>query len=246
MAINRREEQTVNDLGTGCEVRTLTDASTGSNMLTVLDISLAPGGELPYRANETHEESFLIADGDVTFKHLDATFELTKGDCVLVKRGDACGTINIGDSNARVISVCPHPNPKRIDVKEPSFTKSEPGNNVLIRSDNAPFEFAPGVWRVDMVDDFRGATSTYFSELRFDAGAMTPNHFHPAHEESMFCFEGSLSAVYGDEDALPLSAGDMFLCEPTVRHTVNNHSDQPGTLLAIHPVLNPPPRVLCD
>ena len=62
----------------------------------------------------------------------------------------------------------------------------------------------------------------------------------------MFCIEGEMTAVYGDDEGLPLPAGDVFLCEPTIRHATNNPSSHPSKLLAIHPVLNPPPRVLCD
>lgn len=246
MTINRRDEQSVTTSSTGIQVRTLTDESTGSKMLTVLDITIGSGGNIPYRVNVSHEETYFIASGDVRFKLGGSSFSLTSGDCVLVKKGDACGVENIGASVARVITVCPDSNPSRSDVDEPEMLEGVPGANVMVRASVEPFEFAPGVWRVDMVGDFRGASSTYLSELSFDAGARTPNHYHPAHEESMFCYEGELSAVYGDDDAIPLFSGDMFLCEPTVRHTVNNLSGRPGVLLAIHPVLNPPPRVLCD
>ncbi len=246
MAVNPKDQQTVVTTPNGNEIRTLTDASTGSEMLTVLDIAIKSGSSMPYRANTDHEESYFIASGHVTFQLHGTQFKLNAGDCVLVNKGDACGIINRGQSVARIISVCPHPSPTRQPVEEANFIVGNPGDNVMIRADIEPFEFAPGVWRVDMVGDFRGATSTYFSELRFDPGAKTPNHYHPAHEESMFCIEGTLSAVYADDDDIPLLTGDMFLCEPTVRHTVNNRSDRHGTLLAIHPVLNPPPRVVCD
>jgi hypothetical protein len=43
-----------------------------------------------------------------------------------------------------------------------------------------------------------------------------------------------------------MAAGDMFACEPTVRHGIFNASGKPARLLAMHPVLNPPDRVLVD
>ena len=82
--------------------------------------------------------------------------------------------------------------------------------------------------------------------LTFQPGTKAPVHYHPAHEESMFCLDGRLSAVYAEDDDVRLDAGDVFTCEPTVRHTIGNTSDAAGTLLAIHPVLNPPPRVEVD
>jgi quercetin dioxygenase-like cupin family protein len=109
-----------------------------------------------------------------------------------------------------------------------------------------PFEFAPGIMRYDMVGDFSGATSSYFSELNFNPGSDAPNHYHPAHEESMYCLEGKLNAVYFEENNIQLNAGDMFTAEVKARHGCNNPFESKGTLLAIHCVLNPPPRVECD
>ena len=37
----------------------------------------------------------------------------------------------------------------------------------------------------------------------------------------MFCIEGDMTAVYGADDGVPLPAGDVFLCEPTIRHSTN-------------------------
>ena len=246
MPINRRPQQEIRTLDCGASARVLTSASTGSKMLTVLEITLSQGAGIAYRTNDSHEESFLVRSGDVRFKYNGSAFNLTVGDCAFVARGIPCGAEVSGNNDAVIISVCPHPDPARSVVDEPTLADSKPGDNVMIRAEIEPYDFAPGVKRVDMVGDFRGATSTYWSELAFDPGATTPNHYHPAHEESMLCIEGNLSAVYGDEDNIPLPAGDMFTCEPTVRHTTNNPSDGPGKLLAIHPVLNPPPRVLVD
>ena len=246
MPINRRSEQEVSTIEGGATARVLTSSNTGSKMLTVLEINLAPGSGIAYRTNDSHEESFLIRRGDVRFKFDGSAFNLTAGDCVYVAKGIPCGAEASCENGAVIVSVCPHPDPERSTLDEPALTDAVPGDNVMIRADIEPYDFAPGVKRVDMVGDFRGATSTYWSELAFEPGATTPNHFHPAHEESMLCIEGNLSAVYGDDEGIPLPAGDMFMCEPTVRHTTNNLSDAPGKLLAIHPVLNPPPRVLVD
>lgn len=246
MPINRRPQQEISTIDGGAKARILTSSTTGSKMLTVLEITLSQGAGIAYRTNDSHEESFLVRSGDIRFKYDGGAYDLTAGDCVYVAKGIPCGAEFRGESDAVIISVCPHPAPARSNVDEPAFADAEPGDNVMIRAEIEPYDFAPGVKRVDMVGDFRGATSTYWSELAFDPGASTPNHYHPAHEESMFCIEGNLSAVYGDEDNIPLPAGDMFTCEPTVRHTTNNPSDGPGKLLAIHPVLNPPPRVLVD
>jgi quercetin dioxygenase-like cupin family protein len=62
----------------------------------------------------------------------------------------------------------------------------------------------------------------------------------------MFCLEGDLSAVYADENNVQLEAGDYFTCEIGIRHGIYNASTAPARLLAIHPVLNPPPRIDVD
>ena len=127
-----------------------------------------------------------------------------------------------------------------------AYTDGDPGPTVFVRGNVEPYEFFPGINRYDMVGDFLGASSTYLSELTFEPGSVAPNHYHPSHEESMFCLEGDLVAVYDDDNSVALAAGDCFTCEVGVRHGIYNASSAPATLLAIHPILNPPPRVDVD
>ncbi len=246
MGINRRGEQGTSSPCSDVEIRVLQDGSTGSGMMTVLEVAIAPGGSTPYQANVSHEESWFIYSGDVAFTEGETRYSLTSGDCVLVAKGVGMSVENVGSESARIITMSPDPSVVREEVGPVDVETGAPGSNVLIRAEYEAFEFAPGVMRVDMVDDSRGATSSYFSELSFSPGAHTPNHYHPAHEETMFCIEGEMTAVYGPETSIPLPAGDAFLCEPMVRHATNNPSSSPSKLLAIHPVLNPPPRVICD
>ncbi len=246
MGINRRGEQVVDSPCGDVEVRVLQDGSTGSEMMTVLEVLVGPGGSTPYQANVSHEESWFIYSGDVVFTEGSTRYSLTSGDCVLVAKGVGMSVENVGSEGARIITMSPDPQVVREEMDAGDVEDGSPGGNVLIRAEYEAFEFAPGVMRVDLVDDSRGARSSYFSELSFSPGAHTPNHYHPAHEETMFCIEGEMTAVYGPDDGVPLPAGDAFLCEPTVRHATNNPSSSPSKLLAIHPVLNPPPRVMCD
>ena len=246
MGINRRDEQVVESPCADVEIRVMSDSSTGSEMMTVLEVRLEPGGSTPYQANVSHEESWFIYSGDVSFVEGARRYSLTSGDCVLVAKGVGMSVENVGSGAARIVTMSPDPSVVREEMALPEVVDGLPGGNVLIRADYEAFEFAPGVMRVDMVDDARGAVSSYFSELSFSPGAHTPNHYHPAHEETMFCIEGEMTAVYGSDEGLPLPAGDVFLCEPTVRHATNNPSSVPSKLLAIHPVLNPPPRVMVD
>lgn len=200
MPINRRSDQEIRTTLGGASARVLTHESTGSKMLTVLEITLTKDEVVSYQTNDSHEESFLVVTGDVKFNYDGKTFNLTSGDCVFVPKGVPYGFGSATEDSSCVIAVCPHPDPSGTAMDEPGLVASEPGDNVMVRAQIEPYDFAPGVKRVDMVGDFRGSTSTYWSELSFEPGAKTPNHYHPAHEESMYCLEGNLSAVYGDEE----------------------------------------------
>lgn len=187
-----------------------------------------------------------MIEGEIEFRLGSHRFRASSGDCVLANRGIGHGLANVGSTTARLITMYPSPAPERAEIPEVEFTDSPPANGAFFRGTVKSFEFAPGISRYDMVGDFLGSESTYFSELTFAPGSVAPNHFHPAHEEAMFCLRGNLNAVYAEDDNIPIAAGDIFACEPTVRHGIYNASSEPATLLAMHPVLNPPPRVDVD
>ena len=67
MGINRRDAQVVESPCADVEIRVMSDSSTGSKMMTVLEVRLEPGGATPYQANVSHEESWFIYSGDVSF-----------------------------------------------------------------------------------------------------------------------------------------------------------------------------------
>ena len=167
-------------------------------------------------------------------------------------KNDLVGSAGFVDSNfffsdiSYLIVMFPKINPQREVVENHKTTPGIPEKYVSIREQMEPYEFSPGIMRYDMVGDFSGAKSSYFSELNFSPGSGAPNHYHPYHEESMYCLEGKLNAVYFEENNIELSAGDMFTAEVEARHGCNNPFESKGTLLAIHCVLNPPPRVECD
>ncbi|MEX0762899.1 MAG: cupin domain-containing protein [Dehalococcoidia bacterium] len=245
MALNRRSNQQSSSPFDGATMVTMTGSSTGSKMMTVSDLAMQPGVKTPYHIHPNTEESMFVVEGELEFRVDGHRFKATAGDCVLANRGKGHGVANVSDRPARFIAVYPSAAPEREVIDEPELKDATP-DSVSFRGRMEAFEFAPGITRFDMVGDFLGAESTYFSELTFQPGAVAPNHYHPSHEESMFCLSGNLTAVYADDDNVPLEAGDMFTCEPTVRHGIYNSSDAPGKLLAIHPVLNPPPRVEVD
>ncbi len=218
-------------------------APTGATMATVADLTVEPGKKTVYHSHPNTEESIFVVEGEVEFRIGISRFRASAGDCVLALQGVGHGLENVGDSPARLITVYPTANPQREVLDDVEYTDGDPGPTVFVRSEIEPYEFFSGITRFDMVGDFLGAASTYLSELIFEPGSVAPNHYHPSHEESMFCLEGELIAVYAEDNNVPLAAGDCFTCEVGVRHGIYNASDVPAKLLAIHPVLNPPPRV---
>tara|TARA_B100000579_G_scaffold417908_1_gene414934 strand:+ start:8233 stop:8973 length:741 start_codon:yes stop_codon:yes gene_type:complete len=246
MTINKRNEQTSSIPFKGATSLLLTGKETGSDMLSVNEINLEEGSKSDYYLISNVEETLFVAEGTVTFRLENNIFIAYQGDCILAKKSQAHGFENTGKSNARIITMSPSINIDKEVVDEPSFTNTKPENGFFDRSKNEPYEFEPGIMRYDMVGDFLGAESTYFAELILDPGAAAPNHYHPEHEESMYCLESKLNCVYADDDHISLNQGDMFTCEVAVRHGIFNDHKSVGKLLAIHCVLNPPPRVDVD
>lgn len=221
-------------------------ASTGAAMATVGDLTVQPGVKSAYHLHPNTEEAIFVVEGDMEFRIGSSRFRATTGDCVLAPQGIGHGLENVGDSPARLITIYPTATPEREALADVVYTDGDPGETVFVRGNVEPYEFFAGIERYDMVGDFSGAVSLYLSELIFQPGSIAPNHYHPSHEESMFCLEGDLTAVYAGENNVPLAAGDCFTCEVGIRHGIYNASAAPARLLAIHPVLNPPPRVDVD
>ena len=247
MTIVRRADQILEPRRPGVNRLVMAGPSTGATMITVSDLMIDPGATVPYHVHPNSEESMFLVEGELVGLLNGKRFRFSPGDCMIATQGLGHGFVNESDKPARVITMFPHTDPENTPMDDSEVVDGRPKSGVTFRSEAEPYEFFPGISRYDMVGDFSGAASTYMSELIFEPGAWAANHYHPAHEESMFCLSGGLTAVYGDENDIPLSAGDNFTCEIAVRHGVYS---KPGTgggrLLALHPVLNPPPRVEVD
>jgi len=246
MTVLKRGDQQESSPMPGGKSLLMAGADTGASMATVADLTVEPGVRSGYHLHPNTEESIFVVEGNLEFRLGDTKFKASSGDCVLAPQGIGHGLENIGDTPARLITIYPNANPEREALEDVEYTDVEPGPSVFVRGNVEPYEFFAGIMRYDMVGDFLGASSTYLSELTFQPGSVAPNHYHPAHEESMFCMEGELVAVYEDDNSVPLEAGDCFTCEVGIRHGFYNASNREAKLLAIHPVLNPPPRVDVD
>ena len=247
MTIIRRADQILEARRPGVNRLVMTGPTTGATMISVSDLTMDPGSTIPYHVHPNTEESMYLVEGELVAMLDGKRFRFAQGDCMIATQGRGHGFINESDSPARMITMYPSVAPEMTPVDDSGIVDGRPESGVTFRSEAEPYEFSPGIARYDMVGDFAGAASTYMSELIFESGASAPNHYHPAHEESMFCLSGGLTAVYGEENDIPISAGDNFLCETGVRHgVISKPGTGGGSLLALHPVLNPPPRVEVD
>ncbi len=243
MTIVKRSNQNISNPFDGSEMLVMAGESTGAGMITVADLFVDPGAKSAYHFHDNTEESIFVVEGDLEFRLGNKKFSVSSGDCVLAPQGIGHGLENIGSTRARLITVYPDPSPNREELDEVEFENASPPSSVFVRKNNEPYEFQPGISRYDMVGDFLGAKSTYISELIFEPGSIAPNHYHPSHEEAMFCLDGNLMAVYAKENGINLAEGDCFTCEIGIRHGIYNSSNDTATLLALHSTLNPPPRV---
>ncbi len=243
MTILRRADQEESSPMAGGKSLMMAGASTGAAMATVGDLTIEPGVRSGYHLHPNTEEAIFVVEGELEFRVGTSRFRASTGDCVLAPQGIGHGLENVGDTPARLITIYPTAEPDREALDDVEYTDGPPVSTVYVRSNNEPYEFMAGISRFDMVGDFLGSASLYLSELIFQPGSIAPNHYHPGHEESMFCLEGDLVAVYADENNVALAAGDCFTCEIGIRHGIYNTSSAPARLLAIHPVLNPPPRI---
>ena len=245
MAVNRRADQEVVELMPGVTGRILTARSIGSKMLTITEATMAPGAAIPYHRHANADETIFVLEGTAEMVVDGHRFTAGPDDTVLAPRGLGHSVRNAGDAPLKFIAIFPVPDREIEPLALPSEVVDGRIPSATFRADSTPIEFRAGVLRYEMVGDFIGAESTYFSELVFSPGGWTQTHYHPAHEEGIYCLSGEITAAFG-QDEVVLLAGDIFVPPPGVRHGNRNRSSAEARVLAIHPVLNPPPRVDVD
>ena len=178
MGINRIDENTTSKPFDGVLKTLLTGKETGSKMLSVNKFDLEPNSKSNYYDISNVEESLFVVEGQIEFRLGNNIFNTSKGDCIIAKKGQSHGFGNAGNSEAVVITVSPNVSVNYSSVNEPDFVHETPDQGYFDRSKNEPYEFAPGIMRYDMVGDFLGAESTYFSELILEPGAIALSLIH--------------------------------------------------------------------
>ena len=238
MPVTRRSDQIKQDRFPGVPRHSLTGVETGSKMLMVGDLIFEPGAEVPYHHHPNAEETQYLVEGELDCTLDGYRFKIGAGDAVLAAPGVPHGFVNRSPRPARMITIFPHSAPLQEFVTPGRFKDGLPAKAVTLGKDLVPTEPYEGVKRFDIIGEQQGARSTLLRLLEFSPHATTPAHYHPETEESMFCLEGELTAVYG-RDRHRLAAGDMLTAAPGVRHGISNPSDGRAVLLAIHPTTEP-------
>lgn len=219
-----RSEQIEQDRLPGVHRKTLTGSETGSRMLMIGDLIFDPGATTPYHRHPNAEETQFMVDGELECMLDGRLYTIGRHDTVLAAQGVPHGFVNRSDKPARMITIFPHTDPLTL------YLDASP--------DEEGAELPPAIVRHGVIGAPQGAASTTLHVLSFDPETSTTTHFHPETEESMFCVEGRLRAVYGREE-FDLPAGDMLTAEPGVRHGISNPFAEKAVLLAIHPTLDP-------
>lgn len=104
---------------------------------------------------------------------------------------------------------------------------------VLDKTGTSMTEMYPGFKRWSIVDGERGSVQLTVSEVVMEPGSAPPLHFHPT-EETILIAEGQLEAYVGDE-TYQVSAGQMVLAPPGVKHGFANKTDKRALIYGIHP-----------
>ena len=133
MTINRRNSQESVEPFEGAEILKMADSSTGSKMMSVVDLTVKPGTTSAYHRHPNTEESIFVVEGDVEFRVGNHKFKASPGDCILAPKGVGHGLANIGNIDARFICGYPNANPLREEISEPEFKFDNPTKNVFIR-----------------------------------------------------------------------------------------------------------------
>ena len=175
MAIHKKENLKPDSNENGIIMTSLSGPERGDNMITVKEIFIEPGAEIPVHLHPDAEETHFLIKGKLIAILGNNEFEMNSRDCLIAPAGMPHGMKNNSNETARLLIMFPKIKFGRESVENHSTSPGIPSKYVSIRKEMEPFEFAPGIMRYDMVGDFSGAQSSYFSELNFSPGASAPN-----------------------------------------------------------------------
>jgi len=241
VTILRRADQQKAQMCPGVERYVLTDVETGAKQLKIGDLFWAPGSgyDCHIHPEQDAEETQYIVEGEIEAIYEGHRFIVRAGDAILSPPHVPHGFLNRSGSTCRMITAFPTTSRSTHVVDEGPARIGPLPPGIVFRRDVVPTTPWEGIARHDLVTAAQGATSSMIVELVFEPGASIPLHEHPETEEALFVISGELRAVDGDDEDIPLCAGDVCLAEPGIRHGLTNRSSEVAVLLALHPTTHP-------
>ena len=109
MTVNRRAHQEVVELMPGVTGRILANRSTGSQMLTIMEATMAPGAAIPYHRHANADETIFVLEGTAEMVVDGHRFTAGPDDTVLAPRGLGHSVRNGGDTPLKFIAIFPVP-----------------------------------------------------------------------------------------------------------------------------------------
>ena len=106
MPVIRKEETTVESLGPGVDRWTVVDGSSGTDSLSVGDLTLQAEGAVRTHIHPT-EEAMVILEGELDAVLGDEVIKVKAGDTVLAPTGVKHGFINRSGASARLMAIFP-------------------------------------------------------------------------------------------------------------------------------------------
>ena len=112
MPILNRDDVVKEQLSEGVDRWSLVDGSLGAESLSVGDVTLAPGGQVPNHIHPT-EEAMVILEGNLEAVLGDEGIDVKEGQVVLAPPGVRHGFVNKSGAQARIMAIFPTANMER-------------------------------------------------------------------------------------------------------------------------------------
>ena len=133
MAIHRKENLIADSNENGIKLTSLSGPERGDKMITVKEIFIDPGADIPVHLHPDVEETHFLVDGVLTAILGDNEFDMKSRDCMLAPAGMPHGMKNNSNKTARLIVMFPKINPQREVVENHKTTPGIPDSLIFLK-----------------------------------------------------------------------------------------------------------------
>ena len=143
-------------------------------------------------------------------------FRFAQGDCMIATQGRGHGFINESASLARMITMYPSVAPEMTPIDDSGVVDGRPESGVTFRSEAEAYEFFPRHCALRHGRRLRRCGIDIHVGTDIRVGRIGAQSLPPGSRGVDVLPQRRLTAVYGEENDIPISAGDNFLCETGV------------------------------